>query len=988
MALTGDVNGDGKLEVVKVSGDNLKVIGGTGTGLWTRTISGIDSYYGTGYLNLNMLEDVTGDGIPEIFVSRKTANTVGRIYAYDGNGNLLKTLTRTVGSDGNMWAVAAFDVNNDGNKEIFCGMGSNYVGNPRGACLFDYTTGNQLWYYAAGNAINDCVADLNNDGKMEITSGWWTVHNGASGSGKGGNTYTSDSSVYVVVINENGDEIFTWQVHNTHNHGGAFERIADQNKDGTKELIVFHGHEGSYPGYSQIFLLSPTGTILKTFTGSYNANWYSPAIADINKDGKDEIIAGCNDGVLRVFDYNLNVIASSNHYYAPQAANDLNGDGKLEIIVSDYSTRELVILDNNLNQLWKLSFPVAPTAIVSDVNGDGANDLIITADQLYVASTPATIKVPTPIFTPTINKISLRYEIKPVDTTFKPGINARVSIYDMSPRGSNVLLDLGQRTEDVFIGSFTFDAFKNRDSDPKITREEVAQNFYEAVPQMIIQKLSTYISKMHVVYSDLATVDFLFANFAIQVLQGTRPQATEAFSVLTFLLPVPLVEPTYVYSQYGYKLSGTWNKLGGGFGTGSLKTVSVYCYADLQITDSLGRIIGKTTNEIPGAYYFEADLDNDGELDDMIILPDAPGLEYTVRVIPEPGAPLDSTFTLMLGSNDIGIPIAENVKLSDAPESGYELTSLADPQETPPITTLTVGNPQYTNSTGDLFINSTTPLTLEANPGSADVASTAYRIYNSTYTKAVSCITPETFYLTGLDDGLYYVDYYSIDTAGSIENTHTRALNLDNSAPIVTDTNFKDIALQDGVTLELTVTDATETSSVALSIKCSQGDLVSSMEAVLSSDGKWKADFDTMLHPDGFYTAIVITTDALGNAGITNIPFSIRNWAAIELLPASETNKAGRTMPIKFSIKVKASVDPSQPFIYNEELTIKIYKKASPSNILLQTSTFGTGSTNYRIDPGRLYITNFKTLSTLATYRVEICRKGMLIGWFEFSTVK
>jgi hypothetical protein len=87
-------------------------------------------------------------------------------------------------------------------------------------------------------------------------------------------------------------------------------------------------------------------------------------------------------------------------------------------------------------------------------------------------------------------------------------------------------------------------------------------------------------------------------------------------------------------------------------------------------------------------------------------------------------------------------------------------------------------------------------------------------------------------------------------------------------------------------------------------------------------------------------------------------------------------------MPIKFSIRVKAGVDPAQPFIYNEELTIKIYKKASPNNILLQTSTFGSGSTNYRIDTGTLYITNFKTLSTPATYVVEIWRKGEVIHSF------
>lgn len=105
-------------------------------------------------------------------------------------------------------------------------------------------------------------------------------------------------------------------------------------------------------------------------------------------------------------------------------------------------------------------------------------------------------------------------------------------------------------------------------------------------------------------------------------------------------------------------------------------------------------------------------------------------------------------------------------------------------------------------------------------------------------------------------------------------------------------------------------------------------------------------------------------------------------------LPASESNKAGRTMPVKFSLRVVAAVDQDQPFVRNEELTIKIYARGDPGNIL-QTSTYGTTSTDYRIDPiGEKYITNFKTLRTPKTYVVEIYRKGMLIGTFEFQTVK
>ena len=115
----------------------------------------------------------------------------------------------------------------------------------------------------------------------------------------------------------------------------------------------------------------------------------------------------------------------------------------------------------------------------------------------------------------------------------------------------------------------------------------------------------------------------------------------------------------------------------------------------------------------------------------------------------------------------------------------------------------------------------------------------------------------------------------------------------------------------------------------------------------------------------------------------------VPTWEVSELLPSSENNKAGRIMPVKFSLTVAESTDPEQPFVYNEDLEIVIYDENNPSSIL-QTSTFGDTSGDYRINAKKeLYITNFETSETPATYVVEVYRYkagGMLIGTFEFST--
>jgi putative CocE/NonD family hydrolase len=116
----------------------------------------------------------------------------------------------------------------------------------------------------------------------------------------------------------------------------------------------------------------------------------------------------------------------------------------------------------------------------------------------------------------------------------------------------------------------------------------------------------------------------------------------------------------------------------------------------------------------------------------------------------------------------------------------------------------------------------------------------------------------------------------------------------------------------------------------------------------------------------------------------------VPDWEVSELLLGSAKNTDGRTMPVKFSLRVAESTDPDQPFVYNEDLEIVIYAKDTPG-VILQTSTFGDTATDYRIDSeNELYITNFKTLKSHKTYVVEIYRYkagGMLIGTFEFSTV-
>jgi hypothetical protein len=327
------------------------------------------------------------------------------------------------------------------------------------------------------------------------------------------------------------------------------------------------------------------------------------------------------------------------------------------------------------------------------------------------------------------------------------------------------------------------------------------------------------------------------------------------------------------------------------------------------------------------------------------------------------------------------------------------LTSLPPPPDPiPPTTTYTIGNPRYTDPSGIAYVTSATPITLSAedNVGGSGVAATGYCVRNAaSYNSGWTTSTPPIeFYLTGLDDGEYFIDFNSTDNVGNIESTQMISVTLDNSGPLmIVENPPAGWALQDGVTFIASATDLCGTNSLNFSIREANGDQgiavgFEDMPATYNATtGKWELFFNTLQLPDGFYTVLVNAEDNLGNTASITVPYSIRNWAVLELLPATPNNKAGRTMPIKFALRVTAAVDPDQPFVYNEELTIKIYATDNPRNVL-QTSTFGDTAKDYRINTlAEHYITNFQTLKTPKTYIAGIWRKDMLLGNIEFETV-
>jgi hypothetical protein len=208
------------------------------------------------------------------------------------------------------------------------------------------------------------------------------------------------------------------------------------------------------------------------------------------------------------------------------------------------------------------------------------------------------------------------------------------------------------------------------------------------------------------------------------------------------------------------------------------------------------------------------------------------------------------------------------------------------------------------------------------------------------------------------------------------------------------------VAIQDGVTLTAEASDIGGVASLYFYIRepgnttgipIEQENLSGILASGTSEGGEWEHSFDTTILQDGYYVILAKTFDTNGNEGWSAVVnFSIRNWTVLKLLPSSESNKAVRTLPIKFSLRISQAVDLGMPFVYNEDLEIRVFKTSNPGNII-QTSHYGDSSKDYRISVlDEKYITNFKTSKKPAEYTVEIWRmnKNWMVDNFTFKTLK
>jgi hypothetical protein len=351
-----DFNSDGKLDLL-LTGNfaGLYVLLGNGDGTFQPVIGTL-----TGAAIVDpVVADVNGDGKPDVL---GLSNNPAFLFEFlgHGDGTFAGVVQIPVGSLNPFGPMISGDFNGDGKADV-AASGSANAGNAIGVLLGngDGTFQSPVVTALQQPPTNMVKGDFNNDGKLDLVVGSFS----------GGET-----SLFL----GNGDGSFQPPL-SVAPFGGNLG-VADFNGDGSLDLAIA-------ASFAVIFLNNGNGTF--TSAESYLGDGLSIA-GDFNGDGKPDlatgnsVLLGNGNGTLQG---NPAVIAGGYVLSAGVSA-DFNTDGIPDIAVTngaDFNggTAVSVLLSDGTGRLlaensYSVSLP--PYAIAtSDLNGDGKLDLVVIA---------------------------------------------------------------------------------------------------------------------------------------------------------------------------------------------------------------------------------------------------------------------------------------------------------------------------------------------------------------------------------------------------------------------------------------------------------------------------------------------------------------------------------------------------------------------------------------------------------------------------------
>ncbi|MEO8171818.1 MAG: VCBS repeat-containing protein [Sediminibacterium sp.] len=266
--------------------------------------------------------DVNGDGLEDLYMGSAAGDTA-RIFLQKPNGHFEQKLQKIFTADAyyENTAAAFLDADNDGDLDLVAASGGNeakpgspylsarlYINDGKGN--FSYPS--KGWPGISVNASCVRVLDFNNDGKPDIFIGARTIP------GSYGKQPTS------ILLQNDGNGVFT---NVTSSIAPGFEKLGmvtdakweDLEGDGKKELIIV----GDW--MPVVIFQYTNGKLQKKTELPHSSGWWNcVTVADVNGDGKPDLIAG-NMGL------NSNIKADATHPARLYVA-DFDNNGQSECI--------------------------------------------------------------------------------------------------------------------------------------------------------------------------------------------------------------------------------------------------------------------------------------------------------------------------------------------------------------------------------------------------------------------------------------------------------------------------------------------------------------------------------------------------------------------------------------------------------------------------------------------------------------------------------
>lgn len=432
---TGDLNGDGKLDVVMVSGTSIYVSYNDGHANFTPAAR----YTNNRYMSQGALADMNGDSKLDV-IALNTDYAEYCVWLNDGTGGFTTANNYPMLQSSSLELA---DLNNDGKMDLVTTGGPSYSPGQTLAVAFGTGTGKfgaYTEYPTRGTVKANAIADITGDGNKDIVAFNTTSMNLLIN--QGNSTFYLPGQQYIIGENVlqskmadfNGDgkldiamasgpssaPIVTVLINQGNGNFGARADYglsapanslvtADLTGDGKPEIIAAGGWMGSVT----IWRNQGNGTFASRYDYTMPDNPYAIVAADFTGDGRRDLAIGSytpsfdfsqGSSELRPSINTLSVLVNLGNgimsdrmdtvlggmYYAPgraggdaMASMDLNGDGKMDLLWAYGDSQAIRIMhgqgNGSFTYVTNYAIPYPAGVSLVDMSGDGLLDLVVEA---------------------------------------------------------------------------------------------------------------------------------------------------------------------------------------------------------------------------------------------------------------------------------------------------------------------------------------------------------------------------------------------------------------------------------------------------------------------------------------------------------------------------------------------------------------------------------------------------------------------------------